>query len=455
MISIKQKISRPFIIIVVAIPIIILVLFNVTLSFMVKAEAEENLRQAALAVEMNFRKFGDETKDKFNFIMQLARTTKDSDTTEIIIYNKNGNMSSIVDYSDSFIDEGLAEITYTKMQNVHSSEIIEIVYNSEKYYAIEVRIEGQSFSDKIVYISKGYLIDGLTNAIYIILFVVSIFVILVTLIISRKITKEIAKPIEDIAHKISQMNSDNLLYLDENQSSLELIELAKQVNKMNKRIYEYNKSQKAFLHNASHELRTPLMSIQGYAEGISQNIFKNTSETATIITEETKRLTILVDELLTLARVDNFDVNTKLNEYDLNNIVKDNLQKINGYALKKGKKIDLYVKSNSIVHLNDELFTKAFINIISNAIKYSESQINVIINKENSFATLCIIDDGKGIQERDLPYIFDRFYKGKSGSYGLGLSIAKSAIASLGGDITAENSDKGAKFTILLPVLKE
>ncbi len=195
---------------------------------------------------------------------------------------------------------------------------------------------------------------------------------------------------------------------------------------MSKRLTDLDKAQKLFLQNASHEIRTPLMSIQGYAEGISKGIFSDTTKTADIICEESKRLNQLVDELLTLSRIENNTDESEFYVLNLSDVMKEVVQKIEGYALREQKKINVMLPPDVImIKANDALLSQAMINIISN---------------------------GDGIPVQDLPHIFDRFYKGKNGNFGLGLAIVKSAILSLKGSIRAYN-ENGAVFEIKFQVI--
>ena len=198
------------------------------------------------------------------------------------------------------------------------------------------------------------------------------------------------------------------------------------MNDMSKRLTDLDKAQKLFLQNASHEIRTPLMSIQGYAEGISKGIFSDTTKTADIICEESKRLNQLVDELLTLSRIENNTDESEFYVLNLSDVMKEVVQKIEGYALREQKKINVMLPPDVImIKANDALLSQAMINIISN---------------------------GDGIPVQDLPHIFDRFYKGKNGNFGLGLAIVKSAILSLKGSIRAYN-ENGAVFEIKFQVI--
>ena len=95
---------------------------------------------------------------------------------------------------------------------------------------------------------------------------------------------------------------------------------------------------------------------------------------------------------------------------------------------------------------------KIFGNIISNAIRYAKSEINISCHKTEDTVTVRICDNGPGIPEKDLPHIFERFYKGEGGRYGIGLAIVKEAVAVYQGSVVATN-DSGAVLTVEIPTI--
>jgi two-component system, OmpR family, sensor histidine kinase CssS len=105
-----------------------------------------------------------------------------------------------------------------------------------------------------------------------------------------------------------------------------------------------------------------------------------------------------------------------------------------------------------LIYTYEEKLSRAFTNIISNCIQYAKTTVGINIKLvENDEIEINIYDDGLGISADDLPNIFDRFYKGSKGNFGLGLAISKNDIEKHKGKITAESSESGASFIITLP----
>ena len=214
------------------------------------------------------------------------------------------------------------------------------------------------------------------------------------------------------------------------------------------------KLQKLIFQNASHELRTPLMSIQGYAEGIATNVLKNHQSAAQVIITESKKMSELVDEMLYISRMDENPIREEdMTVIDLRQVIEYCREEVCVIGEKKGVVIiESLDGGNYFVKADEGQITKAISNVMSNGIRYAENKLAITASVGDEI-TISIADDGKGISENDLPHIFDRFYKGEGGNFGIGLAITKDIIERHGGSITAENMEQGAKFTITLPAV--
>lgn len=209
---------------------------------------------------------------------------------------------------------------------------------------------------------------------------------------------------------------------------------------------------KYFFQNASHELKTPIMSIQGYAEGIETNVIKDHSTAAQIILGESDRMSALVDEILFLSKLDSGQVKRKKEKVDLHNLIYDCLNRIEPEAQRR----QICIKAEEIPAdcycMGDEnQLETVFLNILSNALRYAENRIEINCRREKRYLRIEIADDGDGIAEKDLPHIFERFYKGEGGQNGIGLSIVKEIISMHKGKIKAIN-ENGAHFIIRLKI---
>ena len=222
---------------------------------------------------------------------------------------------------------------------------------------------------------------------------------------------------------------------------------------------------KDFVANASHELRTPIMIIQGYAEAIEQmpSITKEmTKEISMKIMKTSKRLSSIINNLLTLANIENYS-SSKFIKCDFLALIDDCLHIIE--TLHKKVKITFERPKNEIFISADRgLMELAILNILENAVKYSDDklEIDLKLSLRAKKIKLSIQDKGIGIPKQDMLHIFDRFYtvdKARShqaGGAGLGLSIVKTIIEKHQGKIeTLSTLGQGSCFIMHLPIYEK
>lgn len=212
--------------------------------------------------------------------------------------------------------------------------------------------------------------------------------------------------------------------------------------------------QQTFFQNASHELKTPLMAIQGYAEGIQAGVM-DAGTSAEVILTESDRMAELVDELLDISRLDMGGQQLMLSEVDLRELLYDSLRTVEPTATQRSIAIvPDFPEEPVMVKCDDTQMRRAVTNILTNGLRYANSELRLTCCLDKRNVTIRIQDDGDGIDEADLPHIFDRFYMGQSGKSGIGLALTKEIIQLHKGEIHAYNWDSGAVFEITLPIAK-
>ena len=473
--SIKKKISSPFLIIIVMIPFMIMVLFNISMNIYLDQTAKQQLKNSAASLEILVKrqlvdnalsmtpdtntasmKAGDKRLATLQDSLKLSKVSllnsiKKMDI-EFLILSADGKVLFPKKYEDSFLNSRIVKKAELVTGRAGDNLPRQFHVGRDKYFAISKTLTIGPDPASLILISSRSSADSVIKMINAFLFCIMLIAIGVSSAIALIVSKSISLPIQRLTEYAKRIGNNEHPTMEEDKSSIEIYELSKSMNEMSRRVKDYDEAQKAFLQNASHELRTPLMSIQGYAEGIMKGVFTDTVKTAEIIREESQRLNQLVEELLTLSRIENNNYEGKLSRYNLTDLMKEYIQRISGYALKEEKVIHFHIQTETIpVNADDGLLSQAVINIISNCIRYAEKEVSVTVRKEGSYAEVSISDDGSGIAQEDLPHIFERFYKGKKGNFGLGLSIAKSAIGFMGGNISVFNRN-GAVFVIRLPL---
>lgn len=230
-------------------------------------------------------------------------------------------------------------------------------------------------------------------------------------------------------------------------------------------IKEMIDEQNRFISDASHELRTPLTSLKSALEVYLRDRSQTLSEAKTLAREsiiEVNKLQSLSESLLQLARSENSGIPPKFELISLTHCVKEAIHKV--LPLSKKKKISVKEKLEDIhIYANEHSLIDVLVILLDNAVKYSSIGRNVLIKteKKDVIAQINITDEGIGISKKDLPHVFERFYRADSarskgvsnGGYGLGLAIAKKIIATYKGSIYVESEvDKGSTFTVCLPL---
>ncbi|MEZ6330894.1 MAG: HAMP domain-containing sensor histidine kinase [Candidatus Saccharimonadales bacterium] len=234
-----------------------------------------------------------------------------------------------------------------------------------------------------------------------------------------------------------------------------------------KPIEEAREAQNRFTADASHELRTPItamltenevtlmdpkLSLQDAKRQLASNI------------EELQRLSALSDGLMRIAGLENRTLQKM--DVSLQDIVDNAIHSIQTVASAKFIDIDKHPKkSNVTIHGDSFSLQEVFTILLDNAVKYSNknTKISVNIQKHQNEVTVDVVDKGMGIPGKDVPYIFDRFYRADSSrthqsvqGHGLGLSIAKDIITKHGGTISVKSTPKkGSVFSVRLPLVKD
>ena len=219
-----------------------------------------------------------------------------------------------------------------------------------------------------------------------------------------------------------------------------------------------------FVANVSHELKTPLASIQAYAETLIDGAIEDQKNNRTFlgrIVEQSERLNMLIQDLLSIARVES---NTQANEYLVINVIEVLDSCLKHHQPRAGKKeitLEVQTPTDVMVYAETEGVRQILDNLIDNAIKYTPEQgrVQIDITIQNEQVLLKVQDSGIGIPEAHLQRIFERFYrvdKARSrelGGTGLGLSIVKHLVNAFGGtvDVTSR-PDEGTAFIVTLPL---
>ena len=307
--------------------------------------------------------------------------------------------------------------------------------NSERYYVLfYINITPiQNFIDKVnIVLMAALALSGIG----------SVFFLFLT---TRRVNKDFEK-LKAYLLSIGKHKKEKTTSPVSDYSEIEAVITT--VDEMSEMLLESENVQKRFFQNASHELRTPLMSIQGYAEGIKYHVIPE-NEATDVILKESDKMASLINEILFLSTMDTTEPEfINVNVAELMAEVSDNFRLM---AKENNINIICETKAKPVISADVKLLDRLLGNLVSNGIRYAKSEIKLSCEISDNNVIIKVSDDGSGIAKEDLPHIFERFYKGKGGKFGIGLSMASDIAKLHKGRLEAVSDENGTVFTITLP----
>ena len=292
-----------------------------------------------------------------------------------------------------------------------------------------------------------------------------IVALVLSFILGWFIARWITKPLKKIAISAGQIGEGNYVKVPI-EGPLEVRQLGGVINEMVTKVQDSMQSQKDFVANVSHEFKTPLTSIQGFSQALFDGTINKKADTkraAKIILGETERLNFLVNDLLTLARLDAGTVVMDKASVDINQLIRNILEKFQFQINLAGINIEKELIEPLVIQVDAEKISQVINNLIDNAIKFSpkDGTIQISSSSDRAYGIIAIKDSGPGISAKDQVRIFERFYQtdksrkgGQGRGVGLGLAIAKQIVLAHGGMISVESRpDAGSTFMVKLPLI--
>ena len=223
-----------------------------------------------------------------------------------------------------------------------------------------------------------------------------------------------------------------------------------------------NKLKMSYISNLSHELKTPLTSIKAYVESLKDHIadptFEEKDDFLEVISNETDRLIRMVNKVLDVSKIEFGQRSLKRKVFDLAPLIKEVESSMQPYLLDKRLQLVVDLQPDlPMVDGDDDLIRQVFINLIGNAVKFSEESSRIFVEAQEDAVSVkvTIRDEGVGIPEENIKNIFRQFYQvpgSKGEGVGLGLAIVKNIIEQHGGFISVTSSvGEGSRFTFTLP----
>lgn len=303
---------------------------------------------------------------------------------------------------------------------------------------IYVRIVQKADGSKVVLMLNSTItpVNATVDTLRVQLVYITIITILLALGLALFVSKRISRPIIKINHSAKELAKGNYETTFEGRGYLEIAELNDTLNYAAKELSKVEGLRRELIANISHDLRTPLTMITGYGEVMRDLPGENTPENIQIIIDEARRLTTLVNDIMDISKFRSGTQSLTTERFNLTKSVEEILLRYNklteqdGYKLKFSSGGDAWVKADPVK------ISQVLYNLINNAITYTgpDKTVTIVQSNKGEHVKIEIIDSGEGIEEEQLPLIWDRYYKADKAhkraaiGTGLGLSIVKTIL---------------------------
>ena len=286
-----------------------------------------------------------------------------------------------------------------------------------------------------------YLITGMMLAFSVILAII--------------IAKRISRPIEKISQGALSLAKGDYDTRFEGKGFQEIVSLSDTLNTAAVELGRVEALRRELLANVSHDMRTPLALIYSYAEMMHDFPGETTQEQTQVIMDETQRLSMLVSDVLDMSKLESEMETLNCSDFNLSQSILDTCERMEELLKNEKFNIVFSYEDDAYVSADKTKIDRAFYNLLINAVNYSGESRNISIEQtvSGNHVRICVTDDGDGITEVDLPFVWDRYYKsGKAhkraiAGTGLGLHIVKKIIELHGGSYgVLSESGKGSTF---------
>lgn len=323
---------------------------------------------------------------------------------------------------------------------------------------------GQVIGAMVIYASVADVIaaqDLFAENIAVFMIGAAIVLLVVALAVSRGMTKSLRKLSGQIEQITEEYDGTQKI---ETKGYLEVEQIAEAFKRMMERVAATEKSRQEFVSNVSHELKTPLTAIKVLSDSLimEPNVpIDMYREFITDINSEIDREAKIVNDLLSLVKLDKTSGEMHIAEVNINELLEIIMKRLRPLALKRGIEMIFESYRTVLAEIDEVKMSLVFTNLIENAIKYNRDggKVTVSLNADHKYFLVKIEDTGIGIMEEEQALIFDRFYRvdkarsRETGGTGLGLSITKSAVQMHRGTIKVQSiPGVGSIFTIRVPL---
>lgn len=467
MTKVKQGISRRWFVNTIGVVFIVLAVSITALAVSVQSSTYSGIEQALtgrvdeLLNWLSADSGGYKTSSEFAAITRdYIERFPDKNDMEIMALNKSGKIFTTSTGFEPDQNQKMPDYEEALLSTDNSGKWIGELDTGEKVMAITrvVRDENEALTGSVRYLVSLEKADEQTALAILVLIVAGIFIMLLITLSGVYFIRSIIVPIQQVntvADRIARGDFDVRI---EKARDDELGRLCDSINDMAGELAATERMKNDFISSVSHELRTPLTAIKGWAETLHQGTDQTTTEKGmNVIIRESERLSGLVEELLDFSRLQSGRMRLSVARIDILAELDEAVYLFTERARTEGKQLNY--EENTVlspVYGDVDRLRQVFVNIIDNALKYTESggTISVTSAESDGHIQVVITDTGCGIPPEHLPNVKKKFYKANQlvrGS-GIGLAMADEIVAMHGGTLEiASQVDIGTSVTITLP----
>jgi signal transduction histidine kinase len=364
---------------------------------------------------------------------------------EIIVSNQGVTIYSSFDESTLDLTKAVLVSERYQVYRVNDQQML--------YYFTEAFLEEGAYQ---VYVFRtADLTITNTDEIFYTSFIGIIFLGLAVPLLSLLTARVFSHPVQELTEYASQLAPESQPKPKPRFRITEYNDLSAAMEDAANRLRVYRQKEQEFLHNFSHEMKTPLTNIYGFAEAIQYGVTSpdETKNACQIIMNESEKLKDNINQIMLLGRLDSVNQVYRMQKVNLKDLLSDSLNSIQIQATSNNLKLVFPdIEDNVFVFGDPEKLEAAFVNILSNAVRYAKTMIRIEVLVQTSNIEVRIDDDGIGIPVEERDKVFERYYIGYKGHTGLGLTITKTIFDRHQIKVEIDSSpEAGARFRIVFP----
>ena len=396
-------------------------------------------------------------------LMPAQQESSDERSTETVfaVVDRRGEPIRILGFDPTDAQQGLAEATGDPRALAADSEPHDVTLDGSPYRATAARLGDGSYA--LLATPTDVLHQGVAKAVRLDLAIGSLLLALLACLTMFSVRRRM-RPLEDMVETSSAIAEGDLTRRvpSSREATLEVEQLRVALNSMLHQVESAYRTReqsaaqlRSFVADASHELRTPLSAIRGYLQLYDKGMLSDPDDRKRAwarVLAETDRMGRLVDELLTLARLDQ-QPELRFRNVDLSRLVRDAADDLR--VQQPGRPVEVSAEGSLLVRADESGLRQVLGNLVANVRTHTPAEVPVRleVEREDGVVRLCVADEGPGLHADDAARVFDRFFRvgGGAGS-GLGLAIVQGVVRAHGGEVAVRTAPgEGLAVTVSLP----